>query len=83
MIININCDLLHEHYAPGRPVWSIQIPGFPEAITIFVIRSWKTFFLFVIPELGKSDADIVLKLRHEFWADTMLLWDHFRPGIYP
>jgi len=32
---------------------------------------------FVIPELLKSDTEIVLKLKHELWADTMLLWDTF------
>ena len=41
-VININCDHSHNHYAPERPVWFIQTLGFPEAITISVIRSWKT-----------------------------------------
>ena len=30
---------------------------------------------FVIRGLLKSDTEIVLKLKHELWADTMLLWD--------
>ena len=42
LVINTNCDLSHKHYAPERAVWSIQTLGFPEAITISVIRSWKT-----------------------------------------
>ena len=42
LVFNINCYLSHKHYAPERPVWSIQTLGFPEAITISIIRSWKT-----------------------------------------
>ena len=35
---------------------------------------------FVIPG---SDTEIVLKLKHELWADTMSLWEPFRPERYP
>ena len=38
---------------------------------------------FVIRGLLKSVTEIVLKLKHELWADTMLIWEHFRPERYP
>ena len=82
-VININYDLSYKHYAPERPVWSIQILGFPEAITISVIRSWKAQKLICNPTTFKSGTEIVWKLKHELWADTMLLWEHFRPERYP
>ena len=40
-------------------------------------------YKFVIPGLLKSVTDIVLKLKNELWADTMLLWVLFRPERYP
>ena len=49
----------------------VQTPGFPQAITISVIRSWKTQIC--NPGLLQSVAKIVLKLKRELWADTMLL----------
>ena len=70
------------HYAQERPVWSIQTLRSHEAITISVFRSWKTQIC-NLPGLLKSVTEIVLKLKHELWADTMLLWEHFRPERYP
>ena len=58
LVINISCDLSHKHYAPERPVWSIQTLGFHEAITISIIRSRKKK---IIPGLLKSVFEIVLK----------------------
>ena len=80
-VIKINCDHSHNHYAPERPVWFIQTLGFPEAITISVLGHGK--HKPVIPGLFKSVTETVLKLKHERWADTTLLWEHFRPGRYP
>ena len=58
----------------------VQTRGFPQAITISVIRSWKTNLnLWLL----QSVAKIVLKLKYELWADTMLLWEHFQTERYP
>ena len=64
-MININCDLSHKHSAPERPVWSIQTLGFPEAITISIIRSTGKH-KFVIPGLLESVTEFVLKFNMNF-----------------
>ena len=37
----------------------------------------------VLPGLLKYVTEIVLKLKNELWAETMLLWVLFRPERYP